>query len=135
MKLKETVYFTGRIDHNDVLDYYSVIDIAVYPRKGTKVCEIVSPLKPLEAMAMEKMIITSNVKALSEMIIDNETGLIHAKDDVNDLVKLLERCLKDKELNKRIGQNARRWVTNNRNWDKISETVEERYEKLIKQGM
>ena len=134
LKLDNDVHFTGRIDHNDVLDYYSVIDIAVYPRKGTKVCEIVSPLKPLEAMAMEKTVIASNVKALSEMVKDNETGLLHAKDDIDDLTRLLEKCLKDKKLTKNLGINARKWVTNNRNWDAVSEKVNNLYKKLIKES-
>ena len=134
LKLDNDVHFTGRIDHNDVFDYYSVIDIAVYPRKGTKVCEIVSPLKPLEAMAMEKTVITSNVKALSEMMKDNETGLLHAKDDIDDLTRLLEKCLRDKKLTKNLGINARKWVINNRNWDAVSERVNNLYKKLIKES-
>ena len=134
LKLEDTVHFTGRIDHRDILDYYSVIDIAAYPRKGTKVCEIVSPLKPLEAMAMGKTIIASNVKALSEMIKDNETGLIHEKDNVDDLTKLLEVAINDKELNIKLGKNGLKWVTINRTWNEISKKVEDVYEKLIRQG-
>ena len=134
LKLDNVVHFTGRIEHNDVLDYYSVIDVAVYPRKGTKVCEIVSPLKPLEAMAMEKTVIASNVKALSEMVKNNETGLLHEKDNIDDLTKLLEKCLKDKKLTKSLGINARKWVTKNRNWDTVSEKVSNLYKKLIKES-
>ena len=134
LKLDNVIHFTGRIEHNDVLDYYSVIDIAVYPRKGMKVCEIVSPLKPLEAMAMEKTVIASNVKALSEMVKNNETGLLHEKDNIDDLTKLLEKCLKDKKLTKSLGMNARKWVTKNRNWDTVSEKVSNLYKKLIKES-
>ena len=134
LKLDNVIHFTGRIEHNDVLDYYSVIDIAVYPRKGMKVCEIVSPLKPLEAMAMEKTVIASNVKALSEMVKNNETGLLHEKDNIDDLTKLLEKCLKDKKLTKSLGINARKWVTKNRNWDAVSEKVSNLYKKLIKES-
>ena len=131
LKLDNVVHFTGRIEHNDVLDYYSVIDVAVYPRKGMKVCEIVSPLKPLEAMAMEKTVIASNVKALSEMVRNNETGLLHEKDNVEDLTRLLEKCLKDKKLTKSLGINARKWVTKNRNWEDASKKVEAVYKQLI----
>ena len=134
LKLDNVVHFTGRIEHNNVLDYYSVIDVAVYPRKGMKVCEIVSPLKPLEAMAMEKTVIASNVKALSEMVKNNETGLLHEKDDIDGLTKLLEKCLNDKKLTKSLGINARKWVTKNRNWDAVSEKVSNLYKKLIKES-
>jgi len=134
LKLEDTVHFTGRIDHNDVLDYYSVIDIAVYPRKGTPVCEIVSPLKPLEAMAMGKIIIASSVKALAEMVIDKETGMIHIKDDIDDLSRLLEICLTNKDLNEKLGKNAIKWVTLNRTWDEISKKVNGAYQKLIRRS-
>ena len=132
LKLDNDVHFTGRIDHNDVLDYYSVIDIAVYPRKGTKVCEIVSPLKPLEAMAIEKTVIASNVKALSEMVKNNETGLLHDKDNIDDLTRKIESVLFKKEKRDKLGLSAREWVKENRTWKAASEIVSNKYRELIK---
>ena len=132
LKLDNDVHFTGRIDHNDVLDYYSVIDIAVYPRKGTKVCEIVSPLKPLEAMAIEKTVIASNVKALSEMVKNNETGLLHDKDNIDDLTRKIESVLFEKEKRDKLGLSAREWVKENRTWKAASEIVSNKYRELIK---
>ena len=133
LKLDNVVHFTGRIEHNDVLDYYSVIDVAVYPRKGTKVCEIVSPLKPLEAMAMEKTVIASNVKALSEMVKNNETGLLHEKDNIEDLTIKIESVLIDKEKRDKLGLSAREWVKENRTWKATSEIVSNKYQELIKE--
>ena len=133
LKLDNVVHFTGRIEHNDVLDYYSVIDIAVYPRKGMKVCEIVSPLKPLEAMAMEKTVIASNVKALSEMVKNNETGLLHEKDNIEDLTTKIESVLIDKEKRDKLGLSAREWVKENRTWKATSEIVSNKYQELIKE--
>ena len=133
LKLDNVVHFTGRIEHNDVLDYYSVIDVAVYPRKGTKVCEIVSPLKPLEAMAMEKTVIASNVKALSGMVKNNETGLLHEKDNIEDLTTKIESVLIDKEKRDKLGLSAREWVKENRTWKATSEIVSNKYQELIKE--
>jgi glycosyltransferase involved in cell wall biosynthesis len=135
LKLEDVVHFTGRIDHNDVLDYYSVIDIAVYPRKGTPVCEIVSPLKPLEAMAMGKAVITSDVSALAEMVIDKETGLLHSKDDIEDLTQKIELLLTEPKTREELGERAKEWVRKNRTWDETSEIVNEVYHRLIKQRM
>ena len=131
LKLEDTVHFTGRINHNDVLDYYSVIDIAVYPRKGTSVCEIVSPLKPLEAMAMGKAIIASEVNALTEIIIDEQTGLLHARDDIKNLTESLEKLILDSKLRAHLGANAKRWVVKNRNWKDVSRKVDIVYKQLI----
>ena len=133
LKLDNVIHFTGRIEHNDVLDYYSVIDIAVYPRKGMKVCEIVSPLKPLEAMAMEKTVIASNVKALSGMVKNNETGLLHEKDNIEDLTTKIESVLIDKEKRDKLGLSAREWVKENRTWKATSEIVSNKYQELIKE--
>src|SRR5690606_18173354 len=69
----------GRIPHSDVERYYSLIDIAPFPRKPLPVCEMVSPMKPLEAMAMKKAVIVSSVRALSEMVRHEHNGLIFEK--------------------------------------------------------
>ena len=77
--------FTGRVSHQEVERYYSLVDITAYPRKSELVCEMVSPLKPFEAMSMEKCVVCSDVNALKEIVNDGVTGLLHKKDDVEDL--------------------------------------------------
>ena len=54
LNLGEDVFILGRIPHNEVPDYYSLVDITPFPRKSLQVCEMVSPLKPFEAMVQEK---------------------------------------------------------------------------------
>ena len=68
LELDDVVIFTGRVPHSEVEDYYSVVDIAPFPRKSLPVTEMVSPLKPFEAMAMNKLIISSDVAALDEIM-------------------------------------------------------------------
>jgi len=131
LNLEDIIHFTGRIEHSDVLDYYSVIDVAVYPRKGTSVCEIVSPLKPLEAMAMGKAIIASEVDALAEMIMNEQTGLLHARDDINNLTDKLEKLILNSKLRAQLGENAKKWVVKNRTWEDASKKVDAVYKQLI----
>src|SRR5262249_16852840 len=45
----DRVHFLGRVPHGEVRRYYSVMDMLVYPRKSTRLTELVTPLKPLEA--------------------------------------------------------------------------------------
>jgi len=88
-------------------------------------------LKPLEAMAMGKTVIASDVNALTEMIKDNETGLLHSKDNIDDLTKKIGRLLRSDETRRKLGQNAKEWVRNNRTWNETSKIVNDAYLKLI----
>ena len=115
----------GRVPHDDVGRYYSLMDICPFPRKPLQVCELVSPMKPLEALAMEKAVVVSSVRALSEMIRDGETGLVFRKGDVKDLADVLERLIKDGLLRKRLGMAGRQWVQESRTWSSTAGSAAE----------
>jgi glycosyltransferase involved in cell wall biosynthesis len=106
----------GRVPFEQVEGHYSLVDIAPFPRKPWLVCEMVSPIKPLEAMSMQKAVLVSSVRALSEMVRPEETGLIFEKDNVADLTEKLKRLVYDAELRHKLGRNGREWVTQNRTW-------------------
>ena len=131
LQLEDQVVFTGRIPHDDVQRYYSLIDIAPLPRKGLRVCELVSPLKPFEAMGAGKVLITSSVQALAEIVQDGVTGMVFEKDNSEDLAAKLETAILDKELRKNIGENANKWVVENHSWDVISQRVTSLYDKIL----
>ena len=131
LQLEEIIVFTGRIPHEEVQRYYSLIDIAPLPRKGLRVCELVSPLKPFEAMGSGKVLITSSVQALAEIVEDGVTGLIFEKDNSGDLAAKLEIAILDEDLRKTIGENANKWVTENYSWDVISERVTKVYDEIM----
>jgi len=130
LQLEDHVVFTGRISHDEVQRYYSLIDIAPLPRKGLRVCELVSPLKPFEAMGSGKVLITSSVRALAEIVDDGVTGLVFEKDNVEELAAKLELAITNEELRKEIGTNANKWVTENHSWDIISERVTKVYDEI-----
>jgi glycosyltransferase involved in cell wall biosynthesis len=131
LQIESIVKFTGRIPYDEVQRYYSLIDIVSLPRKGVRVCEIVSPLKPFEAMGSGKVLVTSNVAALAEIVQDGKTGLTHEKDNYEDLAAVLERAVTDNTLRSRIGKNAREWVCEHRSWDVISKKVVDVYDKML----
>ena len=109
----------GRVLHEEVESYYSLIDIAVFPRKPWPVCEMVSPMKPLEALAMEKAVLVSSVRALDEMIKHEETGLVFRKGDIKNLADTLSRLIDAPDLRHALGKKGRAWVLNNRNWSTV----------------
>ena len=125
------VIFTGKVPHEDVERYYSLIDIAPFPRLSLPVTEMVSPLKPFEAMAMEKLVIASNVAALEEIVSDGETGLLFEKDNPESLTEVLLRSIQDSQLRQDLGKKARQWVIENRDWKILSQKVTQLYDSLI----
>jgi len=131
LRISDIVHITGRVPHTEVNRYYSLVDIAPFPRIGVPVCEYVSPLKPFEAMAMGKAIISSNVMALSEIIDDGSTGLLHRKDDVQHLASLIEKLLDNEELMQKLCINSRQWVIANRDWRILAKTMSNLYHELL----
>lgn len=111
----------GRIPHDEVEAYYSLIDIAPFPRKPQPVTEMVSPMKPLEAAAMKKAIVVSSVRALTDMITDGQNGLVFEKGNIEDFAEKLFKLVNDDDLRIKLGKQARRWVEAERTWDKTSE--------------
>jgi len=122
--------FTGRIPHEEVEEYYSLVDIAPLPRKGLPVCEMVSPLKPFEAMAMEKVVLSSDVAALAEIVQDGYNGMLFEKDNVQDLADKIELLANDLELRTKLGKQAREWVLKERDWKVISKRLVNIYQDL-----
>ncbi len=129
--LDDVVTFTGRVPHDDVLRYYSLIDVAVYPRKGLRVCEVVSPLKPLEAMAMARAVIVSSVAAQAEMVAHGSTGLVHDKDDTDSLAAALRDLIDAPARRAELGTAARTWVREHRSWTAMAATVTRVYRELL----
>lgn len=106
----------GRVPHEEVTNYYSLIDIAPFPRKPQLVTEMVSPMKPLEAMAMKKAVVASSVQALADMVKDGETGLVFEKGNIEALAEVLIRLINDSDLRVRLGEAGRNWVKTERTW-------------------
>ncbi len=129
--LGDIVKFTGRVPHSEVEKYYSLIDIAPFPRLPLPVCEMVSPLKPFEAMAMEKACIVSSCAALIEIVQDEVTGRVFEKGSHESLATVLKELLDNPAVAKEFGKAGRDWVLENRTWTKNAEIVHEVYERLL----
>ena len=123
LKILDKIIFTGPVKPAEVPRYYSLMDITPFGRKPFKVCEVVSPIKPVEALAMGKTVIVSDLDALKEMIIDNETGLYFEKGNVESYANALEKAIKNPDLRTMLGENAREWVKTNRQWSQNGETI------------
>lgn len=121
----------GRIPHDAVESYYDLIDIAPFPRKPQPVTEMVSPMKPLEALAMKKAVLVSSVQALTEMVQDGQTGLVFEKGNLDSLTDALARLIADPALRQRLGEAGRKWVEANRSWRRTAGLAKQVIDKLI----
>ncbi|WP_282040874.1 polysaccharide pyruvyl transferase family protein [Halomonas alimentaria] len=120
-RFRNWLIMPGRVRHEKVAAYYSLIDIAPFPRKPWPVCEMVSPMKPMEAMAMEKMVVVSSVSALAEMVGQGEFGVIFEKGNERALACALSSVISDPELRSRMGRVGREHVLKERTWLRSSE--------------
>lgn len=110
------IRFVGRVPHDQVERYYSLVDVLAYPRKHMRLTDLVTPLKPLEAMAQNRLVAASDVGGHRELIRDGDTGTLFPADDPAGIAAALTGLLAD-----RSGWDARRvrgraFVETERNW-------------------
>ena len=110
------VRFVGRVPHGDVHRYYDLIDVLVYPRLPMRLTELVTPLKPLEAMAQGCLIVASDVGGHRELIRDQETGVLFKAGDVDALAAKVLDLLSDRRRWSQLRAAARSFVETERNW-------------------
>jgi len=118
--LEKHCRFTGRVPFDQVPRYLSCMDIMPVPRLSSPVTEIVSPLKPLEAMAMGKAVVLSDVSPHKIMAGNNERACLFAKDDAQALSHTLQQLMHDPVKRTRIGKAAQAWVQAERSWDYVT---------------
>lgn len=118
MKLHEHVMLIGRVPHDEVQSYYNLIDVLIYPRLSMRLTELVTPLKPLEAMAQGRIIIASNVGGHRELIKDKETGYLFKAGDHVSLSHTVLNVLADRLNWKQLSCAGRYYVEEKRNWQK-----------------
>ena len=92
----EAVIFTGRVPHTEVERYYSLIDVLAYPRKHSRLTDLVTPLKPLEAMAQRRIVAASNVGGHRELMSHGDTGYLFAPDDPIACAETLSEVLESR---------------------------------------
>jgi glycosyltransferase involved in cell wall biosynthesis len=112
----DDVIFTGRVAHDAVLDYYSLIDIFVVPRKSVEVCHLVTPLKPFEAFSTGRTVVMSNVRALSEIAANSNAAELFEAGDADSLAKTLVSLLQDPSHRNDLATTGAAWVRSHRTW-------------------
>lgn len=112
----DRIRFTGRVPHEEVERYYALVDVLAYPRKRMRLTDLVTPLKPLEAMAQLKLVAASDVGGHRELIEDGVTGTLFPPDDSGALAMALADLLDARESWPERRATARAFVERERNW-------------------
>ena len=117
--LADLVVMPGRVPHAEVRRYHSLIDLFVVPRTADRVCQLVTPLKPYEAMAMGRCVVASDVAAIRQVVQEGETGRLAIPEDPADLARVLGELIESPEARAALGQAAQEWVRRERSWEAI----------------
>ena len=132
LNLKEVVVFTGRVPHQDVNRYYDLINVLAYPRNPMRLTELVTPLKPLEAMAQGQLFVASDVGGHKELVEHNKTGILFKAGDRQALVQAIVELLNNQQHWSELKANGRQFVENVRNWRNSVANYRNPYSLLLK---
>jgi glycosyltransferase involved in cell wall biosynthesis len=128
--LAGTAIFTGRVPMADVRRYHAILDVFVMPRTSDRVCQLVTPLKPVEAMASGLPVVASDVGALREIIRPQVTGALASPGDPASFADTMEPLLHSSDNRRKLGVNAREWVARDRTWARNAAIYRTAYERL-----
>ncbi|MCI4591415.1 glycosyltransferase, exosortase A system-associated [Sphingobium sp. BYY-5] len=125
------ILFVGRVPHDQVEHYYAQVDVLAYPRKAMRLTDLVTPLKPLEAMAQGRLVAASSVGGHRELIEDGVTGSLFAPDDPAAIADALAGLFADRSLWEQRRAVARTFVERERSWSSNILRYEPVYQRLL----
>jgi glycosyltransferase involved in cell wall biosynthesis len=119
------------VPHHEVGRYYDLVDVLVYPRHSMRLTELVTPLKPLEAMAQGRLMVASNVGGHRELIRDGKTGVLFQSGSAASLASAVQKLLARPESWTELRASGRRFVEDQRNWRVSVSNYREPYRALL----
>ena len=130
----DRIRFVGRVPHGEVERYYALIDLLAYPRKAMRLTDLVTPLKPLEAMAQRKLVVASDVGGHRELIQDGITGTLFPAGDRAALAAALAGLFDQRDHWEQRRDTAWRFVERERNWSANVANYAPVYERLTERA-
>lgn len=124
LEILDCVTFTGRVPASEVPDYVSIFDIMPCPRRRLPVTEMVSPLKPLEAMASAKAMILSDLAPLRDLAgQDQERAILCEPGSPASLADAIAYLAHNEDIRNSLGMSARLWAVTERTWKATGNSV------------
>jgi glycosyltransferase involved in cell wall biosynthesis len=128
----EGITFTGQVPHEDVLGYYSLIDIFVVPRKPADVCRLVTPLKPFEAFSTGRAVVLSDVEALAEIAQESGAATLFSAGDPSSLSEVLGFLIDNDAVRDDLAERGAAWVRATRTWAANADAYADLYARLTR---
>ena len=125
--LTDVVRFAGKVPFEHIRRYYSTVDIMVFPRLSIRLTELVTPLKPLEAMSLKKAVLASSVGGHRELVQHEVTGLLFRPEDVEDFCVQAERLIANPMLREQLGDTAREYILKEKDWKVLAQEYQRIY--------
>lgn len=133
MSKKESnlIEYLGLVNYDEMPMYYSACDVFVIPRPSTLPAETLMPMKLLEAMAMGKIVLGSNVGGIKEVLKNNENGIVFQKGNKDEFLKKMVYIVENMKNISNIGKQARKDVIDTYSWQKSREMLQNVYKQVI----
>jgi len=130
--IADKVVFAGRVPHVEVQRYYDLVDVLAYPRHSMRLTELVTPLKPLEAMAQGRLLVASDVGGHRELIRDGETGMLFHAGSATSLAATIMKLMAKSEYWPEIRASGRQFVEQERTWQRSVANYCDPYARMLK---
>jgi len=133
--IADKVVFAGRVPHVEVQRYYDLVDVLAYPRHSMRLTELVTPLKPLEAMAQGRLLVASDVGGHRELIRDGETGMLFHAGSATSLAATIMKLMAKSEYWPEIRASGRQFVEQERTWQRSVANYCDPYARMLKRAL
>ena len=127
LKLNKNIHFITNPNWDEIIGGYLSANVFVFPTNKSESFGI--PL--LEAGAAHCPVVAPKVGAVPELIKNNISGLLVKLNDEEDFKKKILKILSDEKLEKKLGDNGYKIVSENYSWEKITELINEIYSELL----
>ncbi|ADG86893.1 MAG: glycosyltransferase [Thermobispora bispora] len=125
--LKDLAILPGRVAPDEALQAQAALDIFVCPREDLRVCRLVTPLKPVEAMALGKPVVLSDLPALAELVGSGEAGVLVPPGDASALARAIAELRDDPARRREMGEAGKAEVAAKRTWSSLAKTYQNIY--------
>ncbi|MBF0611488.1 MAG: glycosyltransferase [Magnetococcales bacterium] len=126
-----SVDFLPARQQEEACQTYRQLDICVFPRLASRLTQLVTPLKPLEAMAHQRLVIASDVGGHKELIRHGETGLLVPADNPHSLATTLQAVSQHSANYALIPPAAQQYIRHHRTWQRQLTATLHLYDSLL----
>lgn len=131
--LGENAVFLGKVAPEQAFVAHQALNAFVVPRKNVKVAQSVTPLKPIEAMALGRAVIASDIPPLAELVhndVARPAGLLAEAENPASFARAIEQLMDNSKLANQLVRNGKE-LARTRTWAHNAHTVQSVYQQVL----